>query len=157
MRKDYSPRDEERRFASQKAELESSLVVELRSEVDAAVTFHAGASNGGIVDAAVYAMLTRRMGCLQMSASCTVHPRHRWVPSSLALHQVSPWIYELDGASTLHEHRQAALQYVRRVKPSFMVGSPECTQFSQLQHLDGRVWNARRAELPKDVASAQGK
>ena len=49
MRKDDSPRDEERRFASKKAELDI-LVVELRGEVGAAVTVPAGASNGVITD-----------------------------------------------------------------------------------------------------------
>ena len=52
-------RDEARRFAVQRAEPDGSLVVELRSEVDAAVTVPAGASIGGIDDAAVPAILTK--------------------------------------------------------------------------------------------------
>ena len=52
---------------------------------------------------------------------------------------------------TLHRHRQAALECVRRVKPRLIIVSPECTQFRQFQHLDGRVWNARGAELLKEA------
>ena len=56
---------------------------------------------------------------------------------------------------TLHRHRQAALEYVRRVKPLLIIVSPECTQLRQLQHLDGRVWNARGAELLKEAKGQQ--
>ena len=52
---------------------------------------------------------------------------------------------------TLHRHRQAALECVRRVKPRLIIVSPEWTQFRQLQHLDGRVWNAQGAELLKEA------
>ena len=52
-------RDEERRFAAQRAEPDSSLVVEHHSVVDAAVTVPAAASNGGLDDAAVHAILTK--------------------------------------------------------------------------------------------------
>ena len=40
---------------------------------------------------------------------------------------------------------------MRRVKPRLIIGSPRCSQFSQVQHLDDRVWNARRADLLKEA------
>ena len=34
---------------------------------------------------------------------------------------------------TLKRHRDAALAYVKRARPSLLIGSPECTMFSMLQ------------------------
>ena len=37
---------------------------------------------------------------------------------------------------TLERHRDAAIEYVKKVKPRLVTGSPECTMFSSLQNLD---------------------
>ena len=44
----------------------------------------------------------------------------------------------------MERHRAAALEYIRRVKPKLIIGSPECTMFSTLQKLSG--WNANKTE-----------
>ena len=36
---------------------------------------------------------------------------------------------------TRHEHREAAREYRRTVKPRLLIGSPMCTMFSTLQNL----------------------
>ena len=145
-------RDEERRFAAQRTELDSSLVFELRSEVDAAVTVPAGASNGGIDDAAVHAVVIKVEAGLPPGVAELYNPSRTSlgaqqfsIASGVAMDLRTGWDF------TLHRHRQAALEYVRRVKLRLIIGSPECAQFSQLEHLDGRVWNARRAEVLKEA------
>ena len=42
---------------------------------------------------------------------------------------------------TLERHRRAAIDYVNRVKPLLIIGSPECTMFSSLQNLNKKNWS----------------
>ena len=48
----------------------------------------------------------------------------------LAMDLATGWNFEKE------EHRRAAEDYVRKVKPLLLIGSPECRMFSQLQNLN---------------------
>ena len=45
---------------------------------------------------------------------------------------------------TLSRHREAALAYVKKAKPSLLIGSPECPMFSMLQNISLKTWNEDR-------------
>ncbi len=47
---------------------------------------------------------------------------------------------------TLKRHRDAAWEYIRRVKPLLIIGSPECTMFSSLQNLNKKHWDEHKQE-----------
>ena len=46
----------------------------------------------------------------------------------------------------LPRHKEAALLYVRKVRPNLVIGSPGCTVFSQLQNLCGSHWDRHRRD-----------
>ena len=56
---------------------------------------------------------------------------------------------------TLEQHREAALEYVKIMKPRLLIGSPMCTMFSALQNLSkGRRrhdWTTRFAEAREHI------
>ena len=58
---------------------------------------------------------------------------------------------------TLEPHREAALKYVKTMKPRLLIGSPMCTMFSALQNLSkGRRrndWTARFTEAREHINS----
>ena len=47
---------------------------------------------------------------------------------------------------TLKRHREAAMAYMKRVKPNLLIGSPECTMCSALQAISKKAWNSYRDE-----------
>ena len=46
----------------------------------------------------------------------------------------------------LPRHKEAALRYVRKVRPKLVIGSLGCTVFSQLQNLCGSHWDRHRRD-----------
>ena len=46
----------------------------------------------------------------------------------------------------LPRHKEAALWYVRKVRPKLVIGSPGCTVFSQLQNVYGSHWDRNRRD-----------
>ena len=42
--------------------------------------------------------------------------------------------------------KEAALRYVRKVRPKLVIGSPGCSVFSQLQNLCGAHWDRNRRD-----------
>ena len=46
----------------------------------------------------------------------------------------------------LPRHEEAALRYVRKVRPKLVIGSPGCTVFNQLQNLCGSHWDRNRRD-----------
>ena len=46
----------------------------------------------------------------------------------------------------LPRHKEAALRYVRKVRPKLVIGSPGCTVFSQLQNVYGSHWDRNRRD-----------
>ena len=56
---------------------------------------------------------------------------------------------------TLERHRQAAIDYVNKVKPRLVIGSPMCTMFSALQHLSKNErrpgWEDKFAEAKRHI------
>ena len=47
---------------------------------------------------------------------------------------------------TLQRHREAAMEYVKRVKPKLVIGSPQCRMFSSMQHLNQKKHTVEHQE-----------
>ena len=45
---------------------------------------------------------------------------------------------------TRSEHKEAAREYRRRVRPKLLIGSPMCQMFSTLQNLSKKSWSDER-------------